>query len=152
MRIISLEAENVKRLSAIEIRPTCNMVEITGKNGQGKTSVLDSIWWALAGTKNVQSAPIRDGQDKARIRLDLGEIVVTRTFRRAEAGNTTTSIIVENAEGARYQSPQALLDGLLGSLSFDPLAFTRLDRRGQFEALRRFVPGVDFEPAEPRSP
>jgi len=45
MKIISLVAENVKKLVAVEIKPDGNLVEITGKNGQGKTSVLDSIWW-----------------------------------------------------------------------------------------------------------
>lgn len=48
MKIIALQAENVKRLVAIEIRPDGNLVQITGKNGAGKTSVLDCIWWALA--------------------------------------------------------------------------------------------------------
>lgn len=145
MRIVCLQAENIKRLSAVEIRPDGNLVEITGKNGQGKTSVLDAIWWALAGTKHVQSAPIRKGEDEARIRLDMGELIVTRKFRRAEDGGTTTSIVVQTADGARYSSPQAVLDGLVGALSFDPLAFSRLDGKGRFEALRRLAPGVDFD-------
>ena len=33
MKIIGLYAENIKRLTAIEINPTGNVVEITGKNG-----------------------------------------------------------------------------------------------------------------------
>lgn len=141
MKIIALQAENIKKLVAIEIKPDGNMVQITGKNGQGKTSVLDSIWWALAGTANIQSDPIRHGQAQARIRLDLGEIVVTRTFRQGKP----SSITVENAEGSKFPTPQAMLDGLLGQLSFDPLAFARMSAKEQFNALRRFVPGVDFE-------
>src|SRR5690242_18915275 len=144
MKIVSLQAENVKRLIAVEIRPDGNLVEITGKNGQGKTSVLDSIWWALTGTTHIQAAPIRKGADKARIVLDLGEIIVTRTFSRKESGGATTSIVVENAEGARFPSPQRMLDALLGELTFDPLAFARMKPKEQFEQLRRFVPGVDF--------
>ena len=111
------------------------------------TSVLDSIWWALAGASNVQAVPIRAGQTQARIQLDLGEIVVTRTFKDRD-GEFTTQITVENSEGARYPSPQKLLDTLLGSLSFDPLAFTRMDPRKQFDALRQFVPGIDFDEIE----
>lgn len=49
MKVISLQAENVKRLKAVAIAPSDNLVEITGKNAQGKTSVLDALWWALAG-------------------------------------------------------------------------------------------------------
>ena len=148
MKIVSLQAENVKKLVAVEINPAGNVVEITGRNGQGKTSVLDSIWWALAGTSHIQVAPIRKGADKARIRLDLGEIIVTRTFGRKEDGSYTTSIAVENADGARFPSPQKMLDTLLGALSFDPLAFARAKPKEQFDQLRQFVPGVDFEALE----
>ena len=80
------------------------------------------------------------------IRLDLGEIKVRRTFKhKGEAGEFTTSLVVENGEGARYPSPQKMLDTLVDHLSFDPLAFTRMKARDQFDALRAFVPGVDFD-------
>ena len=146
MKIIELRAENVKRLKAVEIRPSGALVEISGRNGQGKSSVLDAIWWALAGAGNVQRAPIRKGASEALIRLDLGEIKVTRTFKpKAGAeGEITTTLTVENADGARYGSPQKMLDAMLGQLAFDPLAFSRMDARAQFDTLRAFVPGVDF--------
>jgi len=143
MKIISLKAENVKRLRAVEIKPTTDVVKITGKNGQGKTSVLDAIWWAVAGASHIQSVPIRKGEKEARIRLDMGEIVVTRKFQQGEKGQTT-SITVENADGAHFPRPQAMLDKLLDQLCFDPLAFARMDAREQFEQLKRFVPSVDF--------
>lgn len=145
MKIIALQAENIKKLVAIEIRPDGNVVEITGKNGQGKTSVLDSIWWALAGAGNVQTAPIRSGQQEARIALDLGELIVLRKFRRKDDGDITTSLVVESGDGARYPSPQKMLDALVGELSFDPLEFTRISPREQYDRLRQFVPGVDFD-------
>lgn len=145
MKIIALKAENVKKLVAVEIRPDGHLVQITGKNGQGKTSVLDSIWWALAGSSPIQAVPIRKGATKAKIRLDLGEYVVTRTFNKGKHGETTTSIKVENAEGAKFSSPQTMLDGLLGALSFDPLAFSRMAPREQFDTVRKFAPGIDFD-------
>ncbi len=134
MKILKLTAENVKKLRAVEITPTGELVEITGRNGQGKTSVLDAIWWALAGTKHIQAVPIRKGADKARIRLDLGELIVER--RITEKGSALT---VENAEGALYKSPQSMLDALLGALAFDPLAFVTQEPRKQFETLRGIV-------------
>ena len=137
MKIIKLNAENIKKLIAVEITPTGDIVTIAGKNGAGKTSVLDAIWWALAGTSNVQAQPIRKGQNKARIRLDLGELIVERKFAINKEGETTTSISVENADGARFPSPQKMLDALLGELSFDPLAFSRMEPRKQFDELRR---------------
>lgn len=141
MKIVALTAENVKKLRAVEIKPSGTLVAITGKNGQGKTSVLDAIWWALAGTTHIQAAPIRKGESKARIRLDLGEIVVERRF--TDKGSTLT---VESAEGARYPSPQKMLDALLGALTFDPLAFVGQEPKKQFETLRGIVKlEVDFD-------
>ncbi len=146
MKIIELHAENVKRLKAVQIRPTGHLVEIAGRNGQGKSSVLDCIWWALAGGDTIQRSPIRKGESEAVIRLDLGDIKVRRTFKRKGDGDEfTTSLIVENGEGARYSSPQKMLDALVDHLSFDPLAFTRMKARDQFDALRAFVPGIDFD-------
>lgn len=52
IKINKLEIENVKRVKAVKIEPTANgLTVIGGKNKQGKTSVLDSIAWALGGDK-----------------------------------------------------------------------------------------------------
>ena len=50
VKINSLEIENVKRIKAVKIKPEkSGLTVIGGKNNQGKTSVLDSIAWALGG-------------------------------------------------------------------------------------------------------
>jgi DNA repair exonuclease SbcCD ATPase subunit len=52
VKITSFEAENVKRVKAVELKPTENgLTIIGGRNGQGKTSVLDAIAWALGGNR-----------------------------------------------------------------------------------------------------
>jgi chromosome segregation ATPase len=134
MRIIQFEAENVKRLKAVAITPAGNVVQITGPNGSGKSSVLDAILWALAGTKDMDPEPIRQGETSARIRLDLGEVVVTRKF--TASGSTLT---VQADNGAKFPSPQKMLDELLGALSADPLAFTRLAPAAQRRQLGDLV-------------
>lgn len=144
MKIIHLKAENIKRLIAVEITPDSNVVKITGKNGHGKTSVLDAIWWGLGGAQNIQAKPIHTGADEGYVEIDLGEMIVTRTFKM-KGDETTSSLKVESKDGSRFPSPQALLDKLLGDLTFDPLAFARMDAKKQFETLRKLVPGVDFE-------
>lgn len=136
MKIVKLTAENIKRLRAVEITPDGNTVVISGRNGQGKTSVLDAIWFALGGGPATRDTakPIRDGQDHASVTLDLGDIRVSRTW----VGDKTT-LKVESADGARYSSPQQMLDGLVGSLSFDPLAFSNLPEREQLATLLKLV-------------
>ena len=52
MKINKLEIENVKRVKAVKLEPTQNgLTIIGGNNRQGKTSVLDSIAWALGGDR-----------------------------------------------------------------------------------------------------
>ena len=43
MKIVSLTAENVKRLKAVQITPTGSVQVVAGRNAQGKSSVLDAI-------------------------------------------------------------------------------------------------------------
>lgn len=60
--ITALEAENVKRIKAVEITPsTTGLTLIGGNNNQGKTSVLDALAWALGGDKFRPAAAARDG-------------------------------------------------------------------------------------------
>src|SRR5262245_7317933 len=149
LEILELEAENIKRIVAVRIRPDGKVVEITGKNAQGKTSVLDSILWAIAGARHIQSQPIRKGQNSGRIRLDLGEVIVKRTFtKNEETGDTETKLTVEQVNGAKFNHPQTLLASFMDALTFDPLAFARAEPKEQFNQLRRFVPDVDFEQIE----
>lgn len=62
MKISKLEIENVKRVKAVSLEPTQNgLTVIGGRNNQGKTSVLDSIAWALGGDKFKPTSARRDG-------------------------------------------------------------------------------------------
>jgi energy-coupling factor transporter ATP-binding protein EcfA2 len=140
MKIIELKSNNVKRLRAVELTldEKQNLVLITGRNGQGKTSVLDSIWYALGGKKAAPEKPIREGEEKAEIEIDLGGFIVTRTFTQKGS-----YLKVTNKDGASYSNPQEFLDYIIGNLSFDPLEFSRLEPKKQVEALTKIV-GLDF--------
>ena len=62
MKINRLEIENVKRIKAVKIEPRENgLTLIGGNNNQGKTSVLDSIAWALGGERFKPSQATREG-------------------------------------------------------------------------------------------
>jgi DNA repair exonuclease SbcCD ATPase subunit len=138
-KIVRLQAENVKRLRAVEIAPDGALVVVSGKNGAGKSSVLDAIWMALGGKRAFPRRPVREGADEASIRLELdGGIVVTRTIKP----DGSTTLHVTSADGARYPSPQSMLDALVAGLSFDPLAFSRMKPAEQRELLRKLV-GLD---------
>lgn len=143
MKIIELRAENVKRLRAVDITPDGTLQIVGGRNAQGKSSVLDAIWLALGGGRAAKETtlPIRDGESQASVTVDLGDLVVTRTWTLKG-----TTLRVASKDGAAYGSPQRMLDELVGRLSFDPLEFTRLTAREQRDALLDLVDiGVDLD-------
>jgi energy-coupling factor transporter ATP-binding protein EcfA2 len=140
MKIVSLTAENVKKLKAVHIVPSDNVVMLTGKNGAGKSSVLDSIIYALGGNKELCEMPIRNGQESGRIELDLGDIKVVKTI--TEKGGYLS---ITNKAGFKAPSPQALLDQLVGKISFDPCAFiNEKDAKKQRKVLLDLV-GVNLD-------
>lgn len=130
MKVIGLKIENVKRLKAVELNPNGASVVVGGNNGQGKSSILDSILFALGGSGTHCEKPIREGAERAEITLNLGDLVVTRRFT---AGGST--LVVKNKDGDTKASPQAILDKLVGSLTFDPMEFLRLDAKTQRRCL-----------------
>ncbi|PNX48832.1 MAG: hypothetical protein BV456_09430 [Thermoplasmata archaeon M8B2D] len=144
MKILKLQAENIKKIKAIDITPKNNSIIITGKNGAGKTSVLDSIYWAIAGAKAIDKKPIRDGETEGQIALDLGDKIVIRKFKVKDNDKFTTSLIIQSKDGATYSKPQDLLDSLIGNLSFDPLLFSQMKPQEQFDELKKIVK-IDFD-------
>lgn len=146
MRITELRAENVKRLHAVEIKPDGATVVIGGRNGQGKSSVLDSIFWALGGAGNMPGKPVRDGEAEASITIRLDatpNLIVTRKIKAEGGTSLEIRQIDENGVTMKVSSPQKLLDSLCSAVAFDPLAFTRLRPQQQAETLRKLI-GLDF--------
>ncbi len=139
LRVITFHAENYKRLTAVEIKPNSDVVVVAGRNAQGKTSVLDAIYAVLKGAAASRETvqPIRDGQDTAIARLEIGDAagnvhyIATRRWTKDDSGSLT----VESGDHAKYPSPQSLLDGMLGTISLDPLQFVRMDAKKQLQTL-----------------
>lgn len=146
MRIIQLQAENIKRLKAVDITPgDGNTVIIQGRNGQGKTSVLDAIWFALAGGEAGKEIPrpIREGEKSGFVRLDLGDYTVTRHWTDPDK----SYIRVEGRDGKRIQPPQTMLNEMIGELSFDPLAFASAHPKDQLKTLLDVVK-LEIDPVD----
>lgn len=140
MRIIHIHSENVKRLKVVDFNPDPTLQVVSGKNASGKSSLLDSVYMALAGKDAIPGKPVREGCDKALVRLNLGTLIVERRF--TAAGGTTLSIT--NEEGLAYKTPQTMLDAMLGELTFDPLEFTRKRPADQVAELLR-ISKVDID-------
>jgi len=140
VNVIELRISNIGGVEAFELRPDGSHVVIGGKNGAGKSTVLRAIAGALGGARERGAMPLREGATDGEVVLDLGDLVVR--WRTNDRGND--SLVVENHEGARYKSPQAMLSRLFGARTFDPLAFVSMSPKAQASTLADLV-GVDLE-------
>lgn len=147
MKILELLVENYKKVRVVEIRPDGRVVEITGRNGQGKTSVLDALWFGLKGTKALpakKASVVRKGSERARVKIGTEDFTVTRTMGKDGAAPT---LAIEMQPGKkRDKTPQDFLDDLLGALTFDPQEFATMSPAAQVEELKKTAKlDLDFE-------
>ncbi len=113
IQIHALEVQNVKRIKAVRI--DCSgeaLTVIGGKNGQGKTSVLDSIAFALGGGRYRPSDLKREGSmANAEIRLQLSNgLIVERKGKNADLKVT---------DPAGGKAGQQLLSEFVSQLAID---------------------------------
>lgn len=133
VKISSFEIENVKRVKAVALEPTENGLTILGgKNGQGKTSVLDAIAWALGGNKFAPSKPYRDGStipSHLKVKLSNG-ITVERCGK-----NSSLKVIDE--EGNR--GGQALLDAFVSQFALNLPKFMNSNNKEKADTLLQII-------------
>jgi hypothetical protein len=150
-KIIAMQVENVKRIKLVRFRPKGSTVIFAGKNGSGKTSMLDAYDFAIRGTTKIPSQPIRKGARTATVQIDFGDFKVERTFTRIDGGKEPylTKLNVYGKNKEKYPTPQTLIDAWNRGTTFDPLAFARMEPRKQLETLRRMVTlDVDLDAIE----
>ena len=118
IKINKLEIENVKRVKAVKLEPTKNgLTVIGGRNGQGKTSILDSIAWALGGNKHKPSQPQREGS----VLPPSLHIVMSNGLEvRRDGKNSDLKVIDPSGNKAGQQ----LLNGFVEELAINLPKFT----------------------------
>lgn len=113
IKIHRFEIENVKRVRALSLEPSKEgLTVIGGKNGQGKTTVLDALTWALGGDRFKPSEPTREGSatpPHLRVELDNGLVV--------ERKGQGSSLKVIDPQGNK--AGQQLLNEFIETLALD---------------------------------
>ena len=133
VKISSFEIENIKRVKAVAYEPTQNgLTVIGGRNGQGKTSVLDAIAWALGGDRFAPSAPYREGSTlppHLKIQLSNGITV--------ERSGKNSALKVIDTEGNR--GGQALLNKFIESFALNLPKFMNASNKEKADTLLRVI-------------
>lgn len=133
VKITQFEAENVKRIKAVQIIPAENgLTLIGGDNNQGKTSVLDSIAWALGGDKFRPAAAQRDGANApAHLRVVLSNGCIV------ERKGKNSSLTVTDPTGKR--AGQQLLNEFVEALALDLPRFMNANDREKADTLLKII-------------
>ena len=133
VKISSFEIENIKRVKAVAYEPTQNgLTVIGGRNGQGKTSVLDAIAWALGGDRFAPSAPYREGSTlppHLKVQLSNGITV--------ERSGKNSSLKVIDTEGNK--GGQALLNKFIESFALNLPKFMNASNKEKADTLLRVI-------------
>lgn len=146
LTIVSLDITDFARIKAVHIEPNSSgAVVISGRNAQGKSSVLDAIAQLINGSRHKVPLPVRVGADEANIVAVLGrggepELIVK--WRTTSSGKKT--LVVEDADGIKKSSPASLLTSLFGYLAVDPFAFSEMSEKEQLRTILRAT-GFDVD-------
>lgn len=138
VKINSLELENVKRVKAVKLEPAQSGLTIVGgRNGQGKTSVLDAISWALGGNRLKPSQPHREGSATdpyLHVELTNGLIVERK-------GKTSALKVIDPAGN---KSGQNLLDQFIEALALDLPKFMESTSKEKAQTLLQIIGVGDY--------
>lgn len=133
MKISNLQIENVKRVKAVRIEPTDKGLTILGgRNNQGKSSVLDSIAWALGGNRKKPSQAEREGSmNKPYLKVTMNNgLVVERKGKNSD-------LKVTDPDG--NSAGQTLLDSFVEELAIDLPQFLEATNKEKADTLLKII-------------
>ena len=133
IKINQLEIENTKRVKAVKLEPSAvGLTVIGGRNGQGKTSVLDSIAWCLGGDRFKPSQPQREGSvvpPRLKVELSNGLIV------ERKGDNGSLKVIDPNGNKAGQQ----LLNEFVEQFALNLPKFMQQTNKEKAETLLKII-------------
>ena len=147
MHVLKIEGKNFMRLKTVDVTLDSGVVEITGKNRQGKSTLLKMIE-GLGGKRSMPEEPLTRGQKKGEFKVYLGEdepqFIAKWTFN--DKGNSYLTL--ESSDDS-CGSPAEVLKNLISAM-IDPWTFFNLangssaERAKAIEMIRRLME-CDFD-------
>lgn len=133
IHINTLEVENVKRVQALTLTPSATgLTVIGGRNGQGKTSVLDAIAWALGGDRYRPENAQRAGANfPPHLKVTLSNGITV------ERKGKNSALTVRDPSGRK--AGQRLLDSFVDSLALDLPKFMNASDREKANTLLKII-------------
>ncbi len=114
MKIARILIKNFLSIGEVEILPG-QVNQIVGANRQGKTSILKALEFAFLGSTD--GSMVRHGETEAEVLVELEDGL--KVDRRLKASGSQTVSVSRGEMDSK--KPQAMLNGLLGDTTFNPL-------------------------------
>jgi hypothetical protein len=123
LKFYRLSLENFKNLESKIVDIGGHSFIITGKNGAGKSSVIQALMSPLD-AKVIPTKPVKDGEEKAVVEVDIagvnGGVPVKYTLTLYfTPKNERGRLVVTNDKGETIKSPATFVKSLIGAVSFD---------------------------------
>jgi DNA repair exonuclease SbcCD ATPase subunit len=119
LNILSISIKNVLGIEEKLITPDGNIIEITGGNGKGKTSIIESIKDAFGGGK--ENTLLRNGTDKGVCEIQLDDLLIRKVHTALASKLTVKGKVFGTDSMAALPSPAKVIRELVTPNSIDPV-------------------------------
>lgn len=137
--IIELVVSNIKGIKAAEWRPKKGEINVvSGRNGQGKTSMLIALGMLFVPKKHWPKDPIRHGEEHGFIKLQTEDYKVELVVSRDKPSKLTVWKMIDG-EFEKRTRPRTVLDSFCNGMAFSVTAFN-----GEADVLMELA-GVTFD-------
>lgn len=124
MKVTKIKIKNLFGIK--EYETDGKSVELIGKNGVGKTSVIDAIRYALT-NKSDRKYIVRNGENEGEIIIETDNGL--RINRKPRTQQADYKSIKQN--GAEIPSPETFLRDIIAPLQLNPIEFLQMDEKQQ---------------------
>lgn len=124
MKCVKIKIKNLFGIREYEMNG--QSVELSGKNGAGKTSVIDAIRYGLT-NKSDRDYIIRNGENEGEILIETDNGI--RIDRKSRANQADYKSVKK--DGREVGSPESFLRDIFTTLQLSPVEFMEMDKKQQ---------------------
>lgn len=134
MRTTKIYIKNLFGIAEKELDGSC--IEITGKNGVGKTSVIDAIRYALTNDSE-RDYIVRNGETEGEILIETDTGLSINRKKRINQSDYKSI----KEDGKACAKPEAFLNKIFTPIQLNPIAFTQMSKQ---EQNREIIDLIEF--------
>lgn len=138
MKIARITLKNILGVSEANIQPDGNIIEIKGRNGQGKSSIMQGILDAI-GLSSFDTL-LRNGEKKGEAIIDCGNLIIRKSH--TENGSTLSVKTIDALTDtlSNISSPAKALKKIISPNSADPVRLLTCGKKELSDALLSALP------------